>query len=139
MRAGTRARTVRPRAQTETSAFTMGAIFTMRRHHTPTSLAVVMAMVAGALGLGVSPYRHVHPLRPCTAMRCPSMSLAPEPSSRFELLEFSLAVQSDPTEYERLVLVRAGPDSEVIRWHISGPAAQPGLLACEAVVLRPPS
>ncbi|KAJ1627651.1 hypothetical protein T492DRAFT_1023124 [Pavlovales sp. CCMP2436] len=97
------------------------------------AMTVLFLSATGAFGLGVSPYRHARPLRPSTTMR----AAAPEPSSRFELLEFSLAVQSDPTEYERLVLARAGPDSEVIRWHISGPAAEPGLLACEAVVLRP--
>jgi hypothetical protein len=57
--------------------------------------------------------------------------------TRFELLEFTLPVQKDPTEYERLVRARAGSSSELIRWHISGPAAEQGMLKCEAVVLRP--
>lgn len=60
-------------------------------------------------------------------------------SSPFELLEFTVPVQADPSNYERLVLTQAGPTDEVIRWHISGPAAEAGMLTCEAVVYRPPS
>lgn len=56
--------------------------------------------------------------------------------SSFELIEFELPVQPDPSEYERLVLSQVGPGDEVVRWHISGPAAEPGMLSCEAVVYR---
>ncbi|KAG8461546.1 hypothetical protein KFE25_001150 [Diacronema lutheri] len=72
--------------------------------------------------------------------RSPALARAaarmPEPSS-FELLDFVVPVQADPSAYERLVVERVRPGGEVIRWHISGPAAEPGMLACEAVVYTP--
>jgi hypothetical protein len=96
-------------------------------------MAVIAALVCAALGFTLPGHRHVDQQR---AGARPHVMLSAA-SSRFELLEFELPVQSDPTAYERLVALRAGQASEVIRWHISGPAAQRGMLLCEAVVLRP--